>query len=197
MTKKSFKCRFMKRHLGKGGKEIYGISGIKKFDPKTPIRRRDMCLVCGDLVDGKFDNMFCTKTECEFGAHLECLEAHVMVMGISMYEDDTFTCSDIKYQFRRYEVLMHSTLDVISVSKLTKIATKRGMVNSAKYSNQCKRWENDEIQCPDCNKWIDLYEKNHASCFCPAADGEPISDRNINYPFACIKRFKHITLKVP
>ncbi len=84
-----------------------------------------------------------------------------------------------------------------ALKKVIKTALRRGKVQTQKYNNKRKRWTNDEIQCEFCGRWYGVNESRHTAAFCAGADGDPITQRNIVYPFAFIKRFRHLTRKVP
>ena len=178
--------------------------GIESLGPislgctiELPKLKSERCLVCGVSSIDPLAPMYNCVNECKFIVHKNCLEAHAKAVGADMYDRSLFVCNDGRFQFRRTEILLYSALDQSSVKQLIIISNKRGFVDSAKYSNQCKRWENEEIQCEHCRVWYDMYGRDHIARFCCKAAGEPITERNMNYPFACIKRFKHVNWKVP
>ena len=151
-----------------------------------------MCLVCGDII-GSIESSECQK-KCKFKVHSRCFSINCKLSGY----DGSFCCSMVKYQFRPSELSKVS--NVVSsddVKYLQKISKSRGRVNTAKYHGKRKRWENEEIQCEYCKKWYGLNESDHVALYCEAAIGSPITDRNRRYPFASLKRFRHISWKVP
>ena len=74
---------------------------------------------------------------------------------------------------------------------------KRGKVLTSRYQKRQRRWLNDEVECEFCGRWYGVNELRHNAAYCSAASGDPITRENLPYPFAHIKRFKHLTLKVP
>ena len=70
-------------------------------------------------------------------------------------------------------------------------------MNTSRYNNRQKRWLNDEIECEHCGRWYGVNETNHVAKYCNGAQGDPITSDNLSYPFAHLKRFKHLTMLVP
>ena len=120
-----------------------------------------------------------------------------MLGNLTYSTDEHFDCNLVEYQFRYSEVNQNCVNNGFNVGALTKIAKRRGKINSAKYSNKRKRWENDEIQCDQCGNWFGLNESDHIASFCTAANGDRISRDNLDYPYACIKRFRHLCRMTP
>jgi len=56
---------------------------------------------------------------------------------------------------------------------------------------------NEEIECEYCGRWYGLNETNHLEVFCTAMNGVGLNDETRRYPYAKLKRFRHITWKVP
>ena len=80
---------------------------------------------------------------------------------------------------------------------LYKRVKTRGRVGSSTYSKKRKRWLNDEIECEFCGRWYSTEESNHLEIYCTGMFGESLTDSNKFYPFSRLKRFRHLTRKVP
>ena len=130
---------------------------------------------------------------CGFSVHASCLE---ILSELTSCARDRFLCSDIIHQFRPNE-LSDFKLQRINITDLKEMCRKRGKVNTKKYCNQKRRWENEEMQCQYCKRWYDFSEVNHTALHCEAAAGSPITDENRSYFYANLKRFRHISWKVP
>jgi hypothetical protein len=192
---KTFRCRYIKRQLGKNGIELFHSGKSTMTHRGRPIVPRLTCIICGEQI--VFGDLHCNQ-KCGYSAHPKCIQAHEAVLGNTEYLiTEQFDCNLVEYQFRYSEIQTNVINNKINVSALTKIAKKREKINSAKYSNKRKRWENDEIQCDDCGQWFGLNESDHIASFCTAAKGDPISKDNLDYPYACIKRFRHLCRKTP
>ena len=211
IPKKAFVCRKISRHLGEQSKEIYGLKEVGGYDidigsdddesevhkllkPPEP-RRREMCLICGDVKLARGIVIKCTE-DCEFFCHNSCLKLHNMVTN-SCISENMFMCSDVLYQMRPVEVAKALSGGEVGLRKIREVLKRRGSVLSPKYNRKRKRWMNDEIQCMKCNMWYDTNEQDHVALYCRAAAGYPITDRNRSYPFAHLKRFRHLTRLVP
>jgi len=187
MDDKNFLCSKIDRHLGRNSVELFG--------PKTVIReplprRHERCLICGDTDD---IDVLCNKN-CGFGCHSMCLEYMCGIMDREEIDAAEFCCQFVEYQIMPCEVvdMMAGEVDVVKAKVL-----KRGKVLSHKYNNRQKRWLNDEIECEFCGRWFGVNESRHVAQFCTGVVGDPISEANMPYPFAHIKRFKHLTRKTP
>ena len=118
-------------------------------------------------------------------------------MNETITNRNLFSCRAIVYQIMPCEIhgVLHGT--DLSKKKLMKRIKNRGKVRTSNYRNRQKRWLNDEIECVHCGRWYGVNESRHNALYCDGADGDPLVDRNLPYPFAHLKRFKHLTLKVP
>ena len=198
MSKKSFLCSKILRHLGKGSKEIFShIMDEPLEKPNFPPRRKEMCLICGS-TDGrqKKNNLPCVH-RCGFYAHHRCVRALGAITGQNLVNRNLFSCRAVVYQFMPCEIHGITNWPNEKRANLIKRIKQRGKVNTSRYNNRQKRWLNDEIECEHCGRWYGVNETNHVAKYCNGAQGDPITSDNLSYPFAHLKRFKHLTMLVP
>ena len=196
IPKKAFWCSKIERHLGKGGVQIDGVN-VYNIRTEPPPRRQQMCLICGDHIKIQTEHDFTCTRKCGFFAHADCVNVHSKVLGIVVPRQCDFMCRNIEYQIRIEEVEKCRSGLGNEIRKLKKILRNRGYVYSEKYIKKRKRWVNDEIQCVSCKRWYGTNELNHTALYCNSADGVPINESNDSYPFAHLKRFKHMTRLTP
>ena len=118
------------------------------------------------------------------------------ILGKTINDTD-FNCNLVKYQLKPDEIGQINSCENSELKNWKKLMVKRGEVKSGKYLKRQRRWANDEIQCEFCGRWYGVNEIKHNAQFCVAASGQPLTERNLPYPFAYLKRFRHLTRKVP
>lgn len=158
-----------------------------------------MCLICGDTKSSKSPINYKCTNKCKFYAHEECVRIHSYTLKHDITDRTVFQCSSVKYQLKPCEVqnLLAVTVQQAERSKFIAKIKNRGQVNTSRYKNNMRRWVNDEIKCEFCLRIYGTNELRHNAAYCTGAAGDPIGSTNIAYPFAFLKRFRHITFKVP
>ena len=195
MTKKSFVCNKVTRHLGVNGSELMGPVVTSNSAP--PPRRKDMCLVCGSESENADDDWIMCVMRCGFGVHAKCLKVLCRIKGCSVVNSSEFQCSMVCYQMKPWEVEIGLHCNGGTWKSFRAGVIKREKVLTSRYQKRQRRWLNDEVECEFCGRWYGVNELRHNAAYCSAASGDPITRENLPYPFAHIKRFKHLTLKVP
>ncbi len=158
-----------------------------------------MCLICGDTENSKSPINYKCTNKCKFYAHGQCVRIHSCILKIDITDRNAFQCSSVKYQLKPCEVqnLLAVTAEKQEIKKTITRIKSRGQVNTNRYKNNMRRWVNDEIKCEFCLRTYGTNELRHNAAYCTGAAGDPIGSSNIAYPFAFLKRFRHITFKVP
>ena len=127
----------------------------------------------------------------------DCVECLAAIMDKAIWSRRKFRCSEVVHQLKPCEVVSWQNATAADRIGLRKTILKRGKVQTAKYKKRQRRWINDEVECELCGRWYGVNELEHNAAYCSQASGEPITERNLAYPFAYLKRFKHLTRKVP
>ena len=192
---KSFRCCLVKYHLGKDGGNIFGPVDTTSLS-SVPAKSCSNCLVCGSSIVNYSDNVMCSKN-CSYGTHLECAKVLFDMKTTSSSSLESFKCSDVIYQLKEDEVKVGIKGNKKEKDLLYKKVKTRGRVGSSTYSKKRKRWLNDEIECAFCGRWYSTEENNHLEVYCTGMFGESLTDSNKFYPFSRLKRFRHLTRKVP
>jgi hypothetical protein len=192
---KAFLCKKIKYHLGLGGIDIVGFDCSTSVG-QPPLRRQDMCLICGS--DASEDNFkYTCNNDCKYSAHLQCIRVLCRVTDVELFDRGVFCCDLVEYHLKPSEVNSCGTLRVATIKEMRLSLKKRGKVKTNKYSMKRKRWLNDEVECEYCGRWYGVNEANHLGTYCPGMSSSALSQESRNYPFAQLKRFRHITWKVP
>ena len=93
-----FSCKSISRHLGRNGLELATVdSPIKKS-----LRRRQKCLVCGELCDDT-ERVACTMS-CGFGAHKRCVGVLEYLQSEKYESNNPFRCEVVAHQFYKTDV---------------------------------------------------------------------------------------------
>ena len=155
-----------------------------------------MCIICGNdtSVDGF---KYACRNDCKFSAHLECIRVLCRVLNIELLDRSLFYCDSVEYHLKPSEVSSCRTFNEAKVKSLRTVIKRRGKIQTHKYSMKRKRWLNDEIECEYCGRWYGANETNHLGTYCSGMSPYGLSQDSRNYPFAQLKRFRHITWKVP
>ena len=192
---KSFRCCLVKYHLGVDGSNIFGPVSTRSLS-SVPVRSCSNCLVCGGSIANDSDNVMCIKN-CGYGTHLECVKVLFDMQKINNRSLESFQCSDVIYHLKEDEVKVGINGNRKDKDMLYKRVKTRGRVGSSTYLKKRKRWMNDEIECEFCGRWYSTEENNHFEFYCAGMFGEGLTDSNKFYPFSRLKRFRHLTRKVP
>ena len=195
ISSKSFICKKIRWHLGPGGIDIEGLNS-NLYVGEPPIRRQHMCIICGSTTLTDSFKYVCSN-ECKFSAHLECIRVLCRATNIEIFDRNTFCCDLVEYHLKPSEVNSCRTFIETKIKALRTVMKRRGKIQTHRYSMKRKRWLNDEIECEYCGRWYGANETNHLGTYCSGMSSYGLSQDSRNYPFAQLKRFRHITWKVP
>ena len=189
LKKSSFACDSISRHLGKGGSEVPGPSGPR---PLPPLRRIQMCLVCGDKAIAGCEGVWMCSEKCNFVVHERCMKLSVKLGGGVGSSMDGFKCEDVKFQIRPHEVevCMKAGCENSVIERVTRLVKARGRVNVLGYNNYTKRYLNEDLKCNLCGRMVGLNERDHLMRYCSSVEASPITERNQNYPMSRVKRLR-------
>ena len=191
---KSFRCCLVKYHLGKDAVNMFGPAG--QPTEQAPGILHSQCLVCGQELGNTVSRLMCSR-DCNFGVHVDCMAVVSEIVGDNCRNESEFVCDKVVYQLKKEEVDKWNSCNATARRDLSRLVRMRGRVGSNRSSRKRRRWLNDEIECEFCGKWYSSDEKNHFEVHCTGMVGDGLTDENRAYPFSRLKRFRHLTRKVP
>ena len=155
-----------------------------------------MCLICGNSIEC-FGAVYFCNNNCGYSVHEKCLTVLYKALNKVIPHIEEFMCSKITHHIKPDEVTECAENDPVKMKALRAVLLHRGKINTRSYNNKRKRWMNDEIECEFCGQWYGANETNHLSSFCTGMNDLGLTEETKQYPFCQLKRFKHITWKVP
>ena len=182
----SFSCTGIERHLGFDAIELRPRPNISP-KPAPPHHR---CLICGNTCVDDDARIDCSENDCNYGAHESCAAVLAKVNSIRL-DSRSFKCNSVNYYLKPEEVCKLATDFNNSILSIRAVLTKRGKVNTKKYSPRRRRYENPDAECTHCGIVIHINESNHNQAYCKAANpSTPVPSRDFAYIESRIRRVR-------
>ena len=164
LSRSSFSCSKVTRPLRPKAVELPFCT------EKLPVSET-ICLICGMASLEQEESIVCSKG-CEHWVHFDC--CRILFVKYLKYEftggaRDAFSCSDVTFQMRRFEVEQYVRVMDNPVTPCAVRSVINGVGKRKRYTKETARYKYEY-----CGKMVDHMELDHEAVFCEGFKSKPM-----------------------